>query len=527
MFTLEFSKDKTLGDILVQYENELKRILLTYKNVKFLKDILEKPEHGNFTDCYEDEKYKPSMYYICQFIFELLMREDDLIDSNSSSRFKTLGVQLFYELFILGTLFGHYQSWDVTSRYDNRINFNNPGHDQLVEQIQKYKNTLLQKCKLEQITPVRALFLFVTDCTSEEISSVLSQISNRYITASLMWIVGFKGFKKKIEVDSSQIINISALFSGSMFKRYYDEFRKYTKINYGKTSTDYEIYTVMDMKYHELCRKDINTCDFTSTKQYLENEKNFVQLFTYHPFYMCNTYISNMDVYLDKDRFERLEVMSDKYKDYYYSGNDEMYLDKLQYKMYNGSVDEFSQMFQVLGNNEWPFSTEYKTAINVINKNYFKRYPDDIQITIPCNNKFYNFNSFRCCGEKMSRSYDSEAKIKQNFFSIVTHNFSDNLVFFHGEYGYRFNEEKNYGEDYFYIIDTPIITCSISDIFEKILDEKDKQIFYNKYPSLKDTKWNDVCSYIKKKFNETSTIKEDKYIETKYCEFHIDIQFLF
>lgn len=169
-------------------------------------------------------------YYWFIFMIEILNREKDAICSENARL--PLHRQIYYEMFLFEPLLNNYV-YGTGPAFIRNIKasekYNMESHDyfaqnekykkikplindvtrKLVNLVERHfcrlKNTLLEKCMKEEITPSRTLWLSCVPLTYDEIFNLLNKINNKYIRSSLFFVAGFQN-----------IINISELVKNNI-----------------------------------------------------------------------------------------------------------------------------------------------------------------------------------------------------------------------------------------------------------------------------------------------------------------------
>lgn len=146
-------------------------------------------------------------YYWIIFIIEMLNRYDDAINPNHNSPIP-LDCQLYYEYYVLDALISFYSRGLAPSMYYNETASTNMKNNDILNMHIKYitkkiiqlveehliriKPILIEKCKKNEITPVRAMWLYACPMTVQEMRSILHCTTNKYIRTSLLWVSGFQ-----------------------------------------------------------------------------------------------------------------------------------------------------------------------------------------------------------------------------------------------------------------------------------------------------------------------------------------------
>ena len=159
------------------------------------------------------------IYYCVIFMIEVLNREEDAICSKSAKI--PLHYQIYYETYIFDVIFKYYVhnhtptfkcNMEISEKYKLKLyeSYSDPLSEESInleklriEVTSKFvslvehhfcrlKSKLLDKCKQEEITPTRALWLCFVPLTYEELNIILENISNKYIRSSLFFAAGFQ-----------------------------------------------------------------------------------------------------------------------------------------------------------------------------------------------------------------------------------------------------------------------------------------------------------------------------------------------
>ena len=288
-------------------------------------------------------------YYWLIFMIELLNREDDAICSSNSKM--TLDVQIYYENFVIQPLINFYQNGSGPNFY-SELKGSSIFHNiedlepelyfkekqlitskvikkmvNLVEShILRIKDKLIEKCKNEQITPIRTLWLYTVPLTFDEFSDMIKVIENKYIRVSLFWVAGFQqillakdlikcdlefnafetGFNclKKYEID--QNLKMNEIKEFSFLSLNWNHYINDTKENHNK-----KIELFKNKNNNKLSLKEIH---------YIFQNSNIRFLFSYHPcfnfpYLLSNWYVgSSSDIEFYDMHYSRI---ANEYKNYY------------------------------------------------------------------------------------------------------------------------------------------------------------------------------------------------------------------
>ena len=290
-------------------------------------------------------KIWPQTYYWLVFIVELLSRDFDDFESDKLP----LKYQLYLENYVTSPLISFYSDnhfctfcfndyassngIEVTDT-DDLVNEHNVTKKMiaLVEyQINKNKSKLMKLCKTEKITPIRALWLYSVPLSFEEISDLIQNIKNKYIRASLFWVAGFQ----QIELIKNLIMNNTekdAFEMGMQSIITYNLRLANKKLNYLNKDFDNNYEPIGDIKqfnfYYNYCHSteylinkdkainilnntphdkvshkeiyDLLTNNTNKNSQYNDDElkikTDYQKTFSYHPFYISNFWLENIDV---------------------------------------------------------------------------------------------------------------------------------------------------------------------------------------------------------------------------------------
>ena len=244
----------------------------------YLLDFLKDPKNNqeNFIGRIENLlRHQGSLYtqtyYIIIFLIEILNREEDAIKSNNSGLSIPLRYQIFYENYIFDPIFrnfifGHRPEFIYNTRESkiyNNVNEDNDSQERkefnkikdeigqkivslVHEHLLPLKDKLIEKCKREEITPTRALWLTFIPLTNEDIlnlDSILYSIKNKYIRSSLFFVAGVQKLSQ-IKRLANNIIEKNAFDVGYEATKY----KEYMKINQDDDNFEYEDFSTDGMK---------------------------------------------------------------------------------------------------------------------------------------------------------------------------------------------------------------------------------------------------------------------------------------
>lgn len=286
-------------------------------------------------------------YYWLIFMIELLNREDDAICSSNAKM--SLDVQVYYENFVIQPLINFYQNGSGPNFYSELKGssiFHNIEHLEpelyfkekqlitskvtkkmvnLVEShIHRIKDKLIEKCKKEQITPIRTLWLYTVPLTFDEFSDMIKVIDNKYIRVSLFWVAGFQQIllaKDLIKCD----LECNAFETGfNCFKKC--EIEQNLKLNeikeFSFLSLNWNPYINDTEENHNKKIELFKNNNNLSLKEihYIFQNSNKRFLFSYHPcfnfsYLLSNWYVgSSSDIEFYDMHYSRI---ANEYKNYY------------------------------------------------------------------------------------------------------------------------------------------------------------------------------------------------------------------
>lgn len=230
---IEFDENVSLIDTLKKYYEIIGRYGTAYLptwHPYYIFDFIKNPENFHnmpgrngisFLEGFlrQQGSIYTQIYYCIIFMIEVLNREEDAICSKSAKI--PLHYQIYYETYIFDVIFRYYihkhtPSYSYNFKSSNNYNphflesCSDPFSQQSlhleklkIEVTSKFvslveyhfcrlKSKLLDKCKREEITPTRALWLCFVPLNYEELKSILNSISNKYIRSSLFFAAGFQ-----------------------------------------------------------------------------------------------------------------------------------------------------------------------------------------------------------------------------------------------------------------------------------------------------------------------------------------------
>lgn len=336
-------------------------------------DLLQKPDELLLLDGTLDStlRHQGSIYiqtyYWIIFIIELLNRNEDAIHNNSKI---PLEYQLYYEYYIIDALINYYscglQPWyykniiksEIFNEYTNLDTQKNIITAKIIKLVEehliKLKNILIQKCKKNQITPIRVLWLYPSPLSFEEIKDVLDCTKNKYIRSSLIWVAGFqkinevkdlcendlekqafeigyninnKSFiknnsKLEIKIIHNYYYNYGMNYSDNKFfgwdgtnKEIEDEINKYNN----KDLIDYyeerkELFKFLNNNPNKVDLKELNK------KFFPQGNRSTKSFLTFHPFYTFNNNVLNWNYIITKENIN-FKNISNEYINYYKNNN--------------------------------------------------------------------------------------------------------------------------------------------------------------------------------------------------------------
>lgn len=289
-------------------------------------------------------KIWPQTYYWLVFIVELLSRDFDDFESDKLP----LEYQLYLENYVTSPLISFYSdNHFCTFCFNDYVSSNGieeTDTDDLVAehnvtkkmialvelQINKNKSKLLKLCKTEKITPIRALWLYSIPLSFEEINDLIQNIKNKYIRASLFWVAGFQQIElvKKLIINNTEkdafemgmqsiitynlrLANKKLNYLTKDFDNNYEPIGDIKQFNfyYNYHNTEYLINKNKAIKilnntpHDKVSHKeiyDLLTNNTNKNSQYNDDELKIKtdnqKTFSYHPFYISNFWLENIDV---------------------------------------------------------------------------------------------------------------------------------------------------------------------------------------------------------------------------------------
>uniref|UniRef100_A0A6C0ACR3 Uncharacterized protein n=1 Tax=viral metagenome TaxID=1070528 RepID=A0A6C0ACR3_9ZZZZ len=247
-------------------------------------------------------------YYLSYMCLEHLMTTHDALNG---SDFGKIHNQVYTEFLILHVIYSgifknihskfneNENTIDFSDSYDSFDNY-------LVERIQYHKDKIINQIKTGIISPIRTLFLFVTDISESEIQKLFKISTNKYVCSSLVWIAGYKGFK----IEQKSVIETKAYEFGNLFKKEIDEYHlmgSAIEPNDHDVLTSDEVYLVLDVERQnqhiehshliEKCyekeqdpkKKDILKNKLINSKETSCKWYNYYCI-TFHPWYILNKF---------------------------------------------------------------------------------------------------------------------------------------------------------------------------------------------------------------------------------------------
>jgi hypothetical protein len=462
-------------------------------------------------------------YYVLQFLLEMLMREPDLIDEDAASKFRTLDIQLWYEMYILDVLIRHYRTFHGYRGNFEQV-FHDPQFDTLRHAINIHKDTLLQNCADCNITPVRALFLFVTDCTENDIQAVLDICGpNKYVRTSLFWVAGFKGFNVMPVTERER----SAFGSGQMFIQGYKHWQRTAEGCYGQLVNHHEIFHVIDNETLEENKKwlddvednlEVANCRKEHMKEKVEDISKYTRSVTYFPFYHANSECISWTVIWNL--FTTLDYLGPIAREYYhhYQTHDEEPLDFEDEQfgkcdipvVYEEGEDDIEKGFV--------YGTEHNTIKNALTEGNYVMLDDDCDhFSENSLEAEYAVHTLYVITGKVNRP--SEVPYERNCVVIAklkwnAGNEGGVFALLHGEFQMMFTEEKR--TDQIQLDGKMIITSDLLHIFEHCMDDIDKQMLCDDY-GLDVHHWDHVCATVQRVIENESMIIDNEELA---CHLH-------
>ncbi len=341
----------------------------------YLLDFLPDPKnnHKDFINRIENLlRHQGSLYtqtyYIIIFLIEILNREEDAIISNNSDLSIPLRYQIFYENYIFDPIFknfifGHRPEFiyntNVSKIYNQNVGIDtdeatklNQIKDEIGqkivslvhEHILRQKNKLIEKCKKEEITPTRALWLTFIPLTYEDVmnlGSILSSIKNKYIRSSLFFVAGIqklspiKELAKNVIESNAYDVGYQAIKYKEYMETNQDDDFEYSDISNDGIKIFYHYNFKQNMttgkvdirdrfleKFNKLPDSEMTQEDYNLLKSHHIDWETY---FTFYPFYRYSqTLLWNWHCGLSCN-FERIEEEYSKiekeYENYYKDHN--------------------------------------------------------------------------------------------------------------------------------------------------------------------------------------------------------------
>ena len=341
----------------------------------YLLDFLKDPKNNqeNFIGRIENLlRHQGSLYtqtyYIIIFLIEILNREEDAIISNNSDLSIPLRYQIFYENYIFDPIFknfifGHRPEFiyntNVSKIYNQNVGIDtdeatklNQIKDEIGqkivslvhEHILRQKNKLIEKCKKEEITPTRALWLTFIPLTYEDVmnlGSILSSIKNKYIRSSLFFVAGIqklspiKELAKNVIESNAYDVGYQAIKYKEYMETNQDDDFEYSDISNDGIKIFYHYNFKQNMttgkvdirdrfleKFNKLPDSEMTQEDYNLLKSHHIDWETY---FTFYPFYRYSqTLLWNWHCGLSCN-FERIEEEYSKiekeYENYYKDHN--------------------------------------------------------------------------------------------------------------------------------------------------------------------------------------------------------------
>ena len=353
----------------------------------YLLDFLKDPKNNqdNFINRIENLlRHQGSIYtqtyYVIIFLIEILDREEDAIISSNSDLSIPLRFQIFYENYIFDPIFrnfifGHRPEFRYNTRAskiynDNDIN-NDPDSEErkefnkikdgigqkLVSLVHEHllplKDKLIEKCKREEITPMRALWLSFIPLSHEDVlnlDSILKSIKNKYIRSSLFFVAGIQKLSQ-IKKLANNIIEKNAFdmgYEAIKYKEYMkvnqddkkfkfkdistDGIKIFNQYNLGSKYDNYDFINNVDhrdsfiAKFNNLHESEMTQEDYNLLKSYhVDHKSNF----TFYPFYDFGRLLirnwhcgRSCSFELIEDEYSKFEK---EYENYYRNHNSKTY----------------------------------------------------------------------------------------------------------------------------------------------------------------------------------------------------------
>ncbi len=402
-----FNKNESLITTLRNNADNIMNSTYSSYHIQELYELLKKPYPLNYyleSSVRHQGTIHNRTYYWSIFIIEMLTRENDAI-CNQSTKIP-LKCQLYYESYILQPLIDYYNDYcDISSielvinfmsrqlEYDN--NYNSDSHIQIYkkeymddlnntdkfiqlvkEHICRIKENLIDKCKKEEITPVRALWLFLVPLSYLEMEEMLNLINNKYIRSSLFWIAGFQKIllinnlaKTNLENTAFKMgLNLIEKYEKRKLRRkYYKHYKLYKitefKLNGIKKFNSYVLPALISsydcyycangfgrnycMKIDGACseciilnkkkltkknykrwrfKEKVRNTNYIPTREEIKEyfKKNKIEYFSYYPFYYSHYYLNNYLIGYSKpmkDYMNHFDKIALDYRKYYNNHN--------------------------------------------------------------------------------------------------------------------------------------------------------------------------------------------------------------
>ena len=208
---IEFYDDEDLTDTLKEYYGIISNQSHAYDKTSYpvrMFSMLDNPSDLTKLDGMLDSSLRhqcsiyTQTYYWIIFMIEMLRRHPDAINAVDDNDCEIpLKRQLYYEFYVLDGILSYY-SRDLQPSYiyystDKTSDFHKTFVTEKIismveEHIIKMKSTLIEKCKKNEITPIRAMWLYACPMKSSEVRSILSCTNNKYIRCSIFWVAGFQ-----------------------------------------------------------------------------------------------------------------------------------------------------------------------------------------------------------------------------------------------------------------------------------------------------------------------------------------------
>ena len=261
-------------------------------------------------------------YYWYIFMIEILNREDDAICSENARI--PLHRQIYYEMFLFKPLLDNYiygigpafirnirisEKYDMEShdyfakneKYNEIEPLINEVRRKLVNIVENHffrlKDTLLDKCMKEEITPTRTLWLSCVPLTYDDLFNLLNNINNKYIRSSLFFVAGFQNIIKISELVKNNIESDAFVLGSDCYKCKENNDKKnnnFQELSSDELCTFRSFYfdtnhdmTMIDKIYQEFKNIPIHKMNAEQynnfTKNVFRTEDNF---YSFYPFYV-------------------------------------------------------------------------------------------------------------------------------------------------------------------------------------------------------------------------------------------------